>query len=94
MVGWCSLLVDFYKLNVDGAFEVRKWQGSCGGLIRNDAGEFLGGFSMNIGSCSVLEAELWGIYYGLDMAWKTRIRKLVLESDSLHAINLVRQEIA
>lgn len=31
-----------------------------GGLIRNYAGEFVGGFYTNIEVCSVIEAELWG----------------------------------
>lgn len=32
----------------------------CGGLLRGAHGEWLGGFSRNLGIASAYEAELWG----------------------------------
>ena len=55
----------FAKVNVDGAVSSRKGKSSCGGVFWNDKVEFLGGFFANLGSCLVLEAELWAILYGL-----------------------------
>lgn len=36
--------------------------------------------------CSTLEAELWGIYHGINIAWSRGFRNLIVESDSVDAI--------
>lgn len=38
---------------------------------------------MNIGSCSVTVAELWGLFQSLSVAWKKGTRWLNVELDSL-----------
>ncbi|KAL4386881.1 hypothetical protein GQ457_09G018920 [Hibiscus cannabinus] len=47
------------------------------------------GFSKRIGICTILEAELWGIYEGLLAAWSVGSQFLLVESDCLEAINLI-----
>lgn len=42
-----------------------------------------------VGSSSALSAELLAILFGLKMAWGLKLRRVILESDSLEAINLV-----
>lgn len=56
--GWVPPTWPAFKLNTDG---VRKYSGvsSAGGLIRNTVGEWIEGFSINIGICSITIAELW-----------------------------------
>ncbi|MCI48615.1 ribonuclease H protein, partial [Trifolium medium] len=39
---------------------------------------------------SVIEAELWGIYYGLKLAWERGFHKIKVYSDSLVAIKLLK----
>ena len=51
-------------------------------------------FCCNIGFCSVTEAELWGMWHGLNIAWKMGIQKLILEADSQTAITLVLSQIS
>lgn len=41
----------------------------------------MSGFSVNIRSFSIEEAELWAIFNGLKLAWSEGYRKLLLESD-------------
>ncbi|KAK8479556.1 hypothetical protein V6N12_064054 [Hibiscus sabdariffa] len=60
--GWC-------KLNVDGSRDRLTRVSSCGGVIRDSHGYWMMGFTKNLGMCSVLDAELWGIYEGLLCAW-------------------------
>ncbi|KAL4384344.1 hypothetical protein GQ457_15G013900 [Hibiscus cannabinus] len=38
-----------------------------GGVFKNETGTFLGGFSKHIGIMDILQAELWGIYEGLQL---------------------------
>ena len=39
--------------------------------------------------CDALHAELWGMYLGLDMAWREQIPQLIVESDSKTLIDMV-----
>ncbi|MCH93591.1 RNA-directed DNA polymerase (Reverse transcriptase), partial [Trifolium medium] len=50
----------FMKLNTDGACKEGRRAG-CGGIIRGNQGEWIGGFAKGIGYCSAFIAELWGV---------------------------------
>ncbi|XP_061358048.1 uncharacterized protein LOC133302306 [Gastrolobium bilobum] len=58
----------WWKLNVDGAVKTNHRVASCGGLVRDDKGGQITGFSYYIRSCSPLMAELWPIMKGLQIA--------------------------
>lgn len=62
---------------------------SCGGIFRDSASNFIFAFAHKLPACSVLDAEIWGIYHGLCIAWNTGYRRIVVESDSQEAIDLL-----
>src|SRR4051812_17972863 len=66
MVRWDLPNQDFVKVNVDGAKSTHGGAG-CGGIIRDAAGVWCGGFAKGLGMCSPLRAELWGILEGLKL---------------------------
>ena len=76
-------------MNSDGSV-CASGQAPCGGLLRDAMGRVLGGFVTNLGICPVTIAELWGIYYALHLAWENGFRHLILEVDSMSALQLVR----
>lgn len=84
-VGWDFPPYQWVKGNIDGS--VRRELGE--GIFRNDFGQWVGGFSSNIGSSSVLMAELWGIFTDLQLAWDMKFTKFWVESDSEVAVRLV-----
>ncbi|KAL4386403.1 hypothetical protein GQ457_09G026060 [Hibiscus cannabinus] len=49
------------------------------------------GWGSVFGRCSVVEAELWGIATGMDLAWNLGCRHLIIESDSSEALQMVQQ---
>jgi hypothetical protein len=62
-----------------------------GGLLRNNAGNYLSGFSGYIhNSSDILYAKLFSIYQGLLLAKEKNVADLVFYSDSLHYINLIK----
>lgn len=62
----------------------------CGGVVRDARGKkFLFGFSHKLDSCSVLEAEFWGIYHGVFLVWGRGYNRIIVESNSTRAINLL-----
>ena len=46
-------------------------------------GNWICGFSVLLGTCITIEAEIWALVHGLRMAWEKGIRRLVVEMDSM-----------
>lgn len=61
----------------------------CGGVVRDYGGGFSSAYPANLGDCSMLQAELWPILYGVRFAWARGLHNLVIESDSKLAIELI-----
>ncbi|KAL4280704.1 hypothetical protein GQ457_03G019240 [Hibiscus cannabinus] len=59
-------------------------------MIRGPTSEWILGFAKAIGVCAVVDAELWGIYIGLVCAWNLSVPGVVVETDCLEALNLIR----
>lgn len=54
-------------------------------------GNWLGGFCKFLGSGSSLLAELWDTFLGIEMAKGASCQNLIIESDCLIAVNLIKQ---
>ncbi|KAK9045415.1 hypothetical protein V6N11_059295 [Hibiscus sabdariffa] len=88
---WVAPSVGWWKVNTDGSHIPVCGLAACGGVIKDCCDMWIRGFSKSIGRCTILEAELWGIHIGLEMAWSLGCRKLIVESDSKDAIRIVQQ---
>lgn len=88
-IGWMSPIAGAVALNCDGSVSNASLLASCVGVVRDDSGHFIFGFSVNLGSCTILAAELWGIFHGLKIAWSRGFMNIVVQSDSKNAINLL-----
>ncbi|MCH88942.1 ribonuclease H protein [Trifolium medium] len=88
-IGWKKTPEGWIKLNCDGACKGGGESSGCGGLFRNSDGRWMKGYIKKIGVCDAFHAELWGMYLGLDMAWKERIPQLIVESDSKVLIDMI-----
>lgn len=78
-VSWTKPSDTWAKLNTDGASRCNPGLATEGGVIRQSDGSWISSFAVNIGICSAPLAELWGVYYGLYIAWECNIRYLELE---------------
>ncbi|KAF7835216.1 hypothetical protein G2W53_010075 [Senna tora] len=58
-------------------------------FIRDALGSWLWSMAKNIGSCSSLEAELWGVLSGLEIAWEKDFKKILVEVDSTVAVDII-----
>ncbi|KAL6203406.1 hypothetical protein ACLB2K_027106 [Fragaria x ananassa] len=68
---------------------------SAGGVIRDHTGVWIGGFMVNIGVGEVLQAEAWGLFYGIQLALSLDIPNLEqFDSIQINHIHRERNTIA
>ncbi|KAK9989753.1 hypothetical protein SO802_029992 [Lithocarpus litseifolius] len=71
------------KLNTDGALIGLSGLAGCGGLVRDDRGEWIAGFSRRIGATNSFMAELWGLIRdGLILCCNLHLSSLIVELDA------------
>ncbi|CAL1353630.1 unnamed protein product [Linum trigynum] len=88
-ISWDPPRGGWMKLNLDGASNGNPGLAGAGGVLRDDSGRWISGFVAKVGEASAALAELWAFHYGLDIAWKSGCRALLVESDSQLAIQLI-----
>ncbi|KAH9706363.1 hypothetical protein KPL70_012184 [Citrus sinensis] len=54
----------------------------------------IGGISANLGVCSVIKAELWGVLHGLRMAWDLGYRRIQVGTDNCSVVQLIKENNA
>ncbi|PPE00680.1 hypothetical protein GOBAR_DD02298 [Gossypium barbadense] len=65
----------WFKLNTDGSVGLNSGNATTRGLVRGPSGNWVFGYGKNIGTTSVLEAELQAIVDGIRMAWVKWVRR-------------------
>ncbi|CAA0812513.1 DEAD-box ATP-dependent RNA helicase 51 [Striga hermonthica] len=70
----------------------RSGRGSAGGLARDSHGHWLGGFLLNVSLCTITEAELWGLFHGLRLAWALGAKKVLVEVDNSSVVAMLYLE--
>ncbi|KAK8593044.1 hypothetical protein V6N12_045133 [Hibiscus sabdariffa] len=85
---WEGPRCGWIKRNVDAGVNPSDGSAAVGGVFRDESGTWLSGFSLRIGRCSVLLAELWAIRDGLRHAWDLGFRYIELETDNKEVANL------
>ncbi|GKV10204.1 hypothetical protein SLEP1_g21604 [Rubroshorea leprosula] len=89
-VSWTPPPQHFLKLNTDGSHDHSSGKTAVGGLIRDHCGRWHHGFAINVGITTSFLAELWGCRGGLKLAVSLGVQQLIVEMDSLLAIQLIQ----
>ena len=61
-------------------------------MLRDSNGNWIRGFSHNLGITNSLAAELWGLKDGLLLACELKICKLIIEIDAKSVVDLLKSE--
>ncbi|KAE8664276.1 hypothetical protein F3Y22_tig00112801pilonHSYRG00014 [Hibiscus syriacus] len=86
---WRKSDYSWVKINADGAMEGQPQIGSNWLVIRDAQGTWFQGFSRSLGSCTVLNAELWSLHDSLLLAWNMGFRKVEVETDYKTAFEII-----
>ncbi|KAK9007263.1 hypothetical protein V6N11_051092 [Hibiscus sabdariffa] len=76
------------------AEEIKCLNGETVCETRTDDGSWILGFNKTIGILCPLQAELWGILLGLQLAWDNGFERLLIQSDNREAIRRVSASTA
>ncbi|XVE96395.1 hypothetical protein REPUB_Repub02eG0217900 [Reevesia pubescens] len=76
-------------MNVDGAASSNPGSLAAGEVCRDSNGRWLFGFTRKLGWCCIAKAQIYAIFTGLQLAWDHGCRRLILESDSLLAVQKI-----
>lgn len=90
---WEPPPADWIKVNTDGAYSPATPGCACGGVIRDEQGNFIQAFMFKGYEGDSLTSELWGCFHGLKLSWDLGFRKVMLEVDSTEAIELLKNEV-
>ncbi|CAL8989915.1 unnamed protein product [Prunus brigantina] len=78
-----------FKLNVDGSRRCASSFIGAGGVIRNSLGDWVSGFHVNLCKGQIMEAEVRGLFFDLQLAIAKVIRRLTMEMDAAMIVLLV-----
>lgn len=92
LVSWVAPPSGVLKLNTDGSRRHSTGLATAGGLLRDSSGTWLAGFSVNIGQAPSYLAELWGLFFGLQLCTKRHVQDLIVELDSMSIVQQLEQE--
>ncbi|CAN1217178.1 Putative ribonuclease H protein At1g65750, partial [Linum perenne] len=81
----------WFAKNTDGSVIQPSSSAAAGGVVRDSSGRLKACFSANLGSCTIMRAELCAAAIGLTQAWELSVRQAVLYIDSLAAISSITQ---
>ena len=89
-IRWERPPLGWKKLNTDGSWLRVADRAGCGGLVRDDQGEWIAGFTRYIGSTNSFTAELWGLREGLILCCNLNIEALVVELDAQAVVEVLK----
>ncbi|CAN1325899.1 Putative ribonuclease H protein At1g65750, partial [Linum perenne] len=92
LIGWRPADEGWFTLNSDGSLYAQNRRAAAGGLIRDWVGQLVASYAANLGSCSIMRAELRGILDGMRLAWDNGIRKLCIQTDSRAAVAILEKD--
>ncbi|CAN1122765.1 Putative ribonuclease H protein At1g65750 [Linum perenne] len=94
MIGLNPAPSDWVTVNTDGSVIGSTNRAAACGIIRDHLGRPIATFSANLGSCTIMRAELRAAEMGFGIAWNMGLRKVHLQMDSLAAVAAVYGDTA
>ena len=88
-IRWECPVQGWNKLNTNGSCSELHGLASCGGVVRNEDGQWVAGFSKRIRVTNSFAVELWGLREGLKLCCNLNIHCLVVEMDAKAIVDVL-----
>ncbi|KAA3458339.1 reverse transcriptase [Gossypium australe] len=80
------------RSNPDGAVARITGDASAGGVVQDQDGKWISGYTHYLGKCSPLEAELWGILDGVLILKNNGYKRIIINTDNLEVVKALTTE--
>ena len=81
------------ELNIDGSASNLLNAAGCGGLIRDDQGNWIGGFSRYIRNTNNFIVEVWALRDGLQLCHHMNLQSVIVELDASTIVDALNNPI-
>ncbi|MBA0613047.1 hypothetical protein Godav_013563, partial [Gossypium davidsonii] len=78
-------------LNTDGSDRLEDGFATTGGIVHDHSGQRILGYNRFLGSCSVFEAELWGILDGLSFLIDQGYKEVQIRTNSIEMASAIHE---
>ncbi|CAN0856148.1 Putative ribonuclease H protein At1g65750 [Linum grandiflorum] len=92
LIGWAPPASGWVKMNTDGSVTTNPHSAAVGVVVRGENGGWIGGFCSWIGTQEILHTELRALRDGLSWVRLMGYRRVVVETDSLLAVQLLHSQ--
>ena len=89
-IKWEKPPIGWKKLNTDGSTIGGMERVGCGGVVRDEHGKWVAGFTRHIGITNIFAAELWGLRDGLLLCRILNISCLIVEIDAKVIVDVMK----
>ncbi|OIT20739.1 putative ribonuclease h protein, partial [Nicotiana attenuata] len=91
-IKWHPPPKDWYKINIDGAFNEENMQGGISGVIRNNNGDWILGFNAKCESTSPIHSELLAFRQALHITMQGNFIPCKIETDATEVIRCLEED--
>ncbi|XP_019199247.1 PREDICTED: factor of DNA methylation 4-like [Ipomoea nil] len=77
---------DWMVIQTHATFTAPHLLTGCGGIMHNNKGDWVGGFSCSMKANNAADGEAWAVYTGLNWAWNAGKRKVCILSDAKEVV--------
>ena len=88
-VSWVKPDLGWFKLNTDGAARGSPGAAAGGGLVRDEDGNWVIGFSRKISRTDGFAAEMWALRDGLQLCQQMNARAVLIELDAKALVDIL-----
>ena len=89
-INWEKPNMDWVKLNTDGSVDVASGTAEGGGLIRDDQGNWIMGFTRKIGKANNFLVETWALRDGLLLCNQLNLNAVMVELDAKALVDALK----
>ncbi|XP_074318679.1 uncharacterized protein LOC141655501 [Silene latifolia] len=91
-IRWSPPSFGWFLLSTDGASQGNPGPAGCGGIIRDDTGNFITAFAFSCGICTSMRAEMRAVVEGLTRARSLGFTKVLVNMDNLPCTKLINED--
>ena len=89
-IRWEKPPLGWKKLKTDGSVVGCLEREGCGGVVRDEHGNWVAGFTRHVGATNSFAAELWGLRDGLLLCSSLNIPCLIVEMDAKVIVDVIK----